>query len=231
MGWTMEFALPDGANEAGHSGKGYLAMPHAPTGAETAPGVVVLHEWWGLNAHMRSVCDDLAAQGFCALAPDLYGGEVATDHDSAAELMGALDSLAMIRTVVRGAAQVLANGQRRVSVMGFCMGGAVTILAGIHVPEFSGAVCFYGIPAAHRGDPGAVQVPLMGHFAQHDEWCTPAAVDALELRLGEGGVAHRLHRYDAQHAFANATRPEVYDAEAAALAWSRTLPFLRDGTF
>ena len=110
--------------------------------------------------------------------------------------------------------------------MGFCMGGALTIAAAVHVPEVSAAVCFYGIPDKNFADPAKIRIPLQGHFANQDDWCTPAAVDELERALETAGVRHEIHRYDAAHAFAN-ERSAAYDVACANLAWERMSALLR----
>jgi carboxymethylenebutenolidase len=88
-------------------------------------------------------------------------------------------------------------------------------------------VCFYGIPPEEAADPRSVRVPFMGHFAEQDGWCTPKLVNDLEGALGTAGVPYEIHRYPAQHAFFNETRPEVHDPAASKLAWERTIRFLR----
>jgi carboxymethylenebutenolidase len=111
-------------------------------------------------------------------------------------------------------------------VMGYCMGGALTIAAAVHIPEFAAGVCFYGIPPKDFADPAQIRVPLQGHFADQDDWCTPAAVDELEAALKAAGVKHEIYRYDAAHAFAN-ERSAAYDVACANQAWERVSGFLR----
>jgi carboxymethylenebutenolidase len=106
------------------------------------------------------------------------------------------------------------------------MGGALTIIAGVKIPELDAGVCFYGIPPTEAADPQHITVPLQGHFANQDDWCTPQAVNALEVTLKAARVQHELFRYDAQHGFFNEQRPDVYNAAASQQAWERTLGFL-----
>jgi carboxymethylenebutenolidase len=202
----------------------YLARPAG--GARG--GVVVVQEWWGLNAQIKATADRLAAAGYLALVPDLYRGVVVPHGkaDEAGHRMNELDFADAANQDIRGAVRHLKASGTRVAVLGFCMGGALTILSAMWVPEMDAGVCFYGIPPAEAGDPATIQTPLQLHFANHDDWCNPKAVDALEAKLTAGGVTHELHRYDAQHAFMNEGRPEVYDEAAAKLAWTRTLSFL-----
>lgn len=217
-GKMIEIQRPDGA-----SLPAYLATPE---GGERAPGVVVIQEWWGLNDQMKRTADRLAAAGYRALVPDLYRGKVASAADEANHLMTNLDWAGACHQDLRGAVAFLKEGGAKVGVLGFCMGGALTIMAAVHVPEVDAAVCFYGIPPADAADPGKIGAPFIGHFAIHDDWCTPAAVNGLEATLKAAGVEHTLYRYDAHHAFFNEARPEVYVPEAAELAWKRSLDFL-----
>jgi carboxymethylenebutenolidase len=200
----------------------YVARP----GGAFRGGIVVIQEWWGLNEQIKGTADRLAAAGYVALVPDLYRGKVATTADEANHRMGELNFMDAAEQDVRGAALHLkAEGCAAVGVVGFCMGGALTIIAAMKVPEMDAGVCFYGVPPEAAGDLGTIRIPLQCHFAEDDDWCTPAVVDAFERRLRAGGVAHELYRYDAKHAFMNEKRPEVYDAGAAAVAWDRALQF------
>ncbi len=201
----------------------YLARPKGtPRG-----GVVVIQEWWGLNPQIKNTADRLAAEGYLALVPDLYRGKLAKDGDEASHFMDNLDFLDAASQDIRGAAQhLLAAGAQKVAVSGFCMGGALTILAAVLVEELAAGVCFYGIPPAEAADVATIGVPMQFHFANDDYWCTKSAVDDLATRLDRGGVDYELFRYDAKHAFMNESRPEVFDRESAKLAWERALAFL-----
>jgi carboxymethylenebutenolidase len=216
MGSMIEFARPDGSKT-----RGYLAM--AGVGR---PGIVVIQEWWGLNDQICGVADRFARVGYNALAPDLYEGQVTTAPDEANHLMTALDFADATQQDLRGAAQHLKTQSTDLAVMGYCMGGALTIAAAVHVPEFVAGVCFYGIPPKEVADPAKVRVPLQGHFANRDDWCTPAAVDDFERALRQTGTTHEIYRYDAAHAFAN-ERSAAYDVPAANQAWERMAGFLR----
>src|SRR5713101_6407662 len=216
MGTMIEFARPDGGRT-----KGYLA-----SAGNNRPGIVVIQEWWGLNDQICGVADRFARAGYNALAPDLYKGRVTAEPDEANHLMTGLDFPGATRQDLRGAVQHLNSQSGKVAVMGFCMGGALTIAAAVHVPEVSAAVCFYGIPDKNFADPAKIRIPFQGHFANQDDWCTPAAVDELEKALKTAGVRHEIHRYDAAHAFAN-ERSAAYDVACANQAWERMSTFLR----
>jgi carboxymethylenebutenolidase len=216
MGSMIEFARPDGGKT-----KGYLA-----TAGNGRPAVVVIQEWWGLNDQICGVADRFARAGYNALAPDLYKGRLTTVPDEANHLMSNLNFPDATHQDLRGAAQHLKATSGKVAVMGFCMGGALSVAASVHVPEFAAAVPFYGIPPKEFADPAKVQVPLQGHFANQDDWCTPAAVDELETALSRATAPHEIYRYDAAHAFAN-ERSAAYDVNAANQAWERMLAFLK----
>ncbi len=217
MGGMIEFARPDG----GHC-RGYLAEAAAGKGG---PAVIVIQEWWGLNAQICGIADRFAAAGFTALAPDLFQGRVTQNPDEASHLMNGLDFPGATHQDIRGAARHLAARGGKVGVTGYCMGGALTIAAAVHVPEIAAAVCLYGIPPRDFADPAEIRVPLQGHFATRDDWCTPAAVAEFEARMRAHGAAPEIFHYAADHAFCNENRPEVYDAKCAADAWTRTLAF------
>jgi carboxymethylenebutenolidase len=216
MGTMIEFPRPDRSQT-----KGYLA-----TAGQGRPGVVVIQEWWGLNDQICGVADRFARAGYNALAPDLYKGRLTTEPNEANHLMTGLDFPAATHQDLRGAVQHLKGQSSKVAVMGFCMGGALTIAAAVHVPEVDAAVCFYGIPPTEFADPAKIRVPFQGHFANQDDWCTPAAVDELERVLKAAGVKHELYRYAAAHAFAN-ERSAAYDVACANQAWERMSAFLK----
>jgi carboxymethylenebutenolidase len=189
--------------------------------------VVVIQEWWGLNEQICGIADRFAHAGFNALAPDLFQGRVTQKPDEASHLMNGLDFPGATHQDIRGAVEHLRGmGSGKIAAMGFCMGGALSIAAAVHVPKLAAAVCFYGIPPKEFADPAAIRIPFQGHFASKDDWCTPAAVEALEAAMRAKGATPEIHRYDADHAFFNERRPEVHDATCARQAWDRTLAFL-----
>lgn len=216
MGQMIDIRRPDGG-----SIRGYLA-----SAGQGRPGVVVIQEWWGLNDQICGVADRFARAGYNALAPDLYKGRVTQQPDEAGHLMNGLDFPGATHQDIRAAAQHLKSLGGKVAVMGFCMGGALTIAASVHVPEVSAGVCFYGIPPKELADPAAIRIPFQAHFANKDDWCTPAAADALEEAMKAAGQSPEVYRYDAGHGFFNERRADVYDANCAQQAWDRMSAFL-----
>jgi carboxymethylenebutenolidase len=224
MSKMIGYKRPDG-----ESVEGYLAEP----ASHNAPGIVVIQEWWGLNDQIKGVAGKLAAAGYRALVPDLYRGKVALEAHEAEHLMKGLNFGDAAGQDVRGAVQYLkASGSARVAVTGFCMGGALTVLATANVPELDAAVIWYGVPPLEYVDAAKIKIPLMGHFAIHDTAFPIAQVDALEKKLQQAKVSFEFHRYDAKHAFANETADSKhldflkYNPAAAELAWRRTMEFL-----
>ncbi|MCP4327908.1 MAG: dienelactone hydrolase family protein [Alphaproteobacteria bacterium] len=217
MGEMITFSCPDGS-----TAEGYLAA--APNARS---GIVVLQEWWGLNVQIKGVADRFAEAGFTALAPDLYHGRVTQVPDEANHMMEGLDWVGATEVEVRGACQKLKESVDKVGVVGYCMGGALTIIACVKLPEVSAGVSYYGIPPKEQADPAAIAVPFQGHFANTDWWCTPELVNDLEKVLGGSSNPVELHRYDAEHAFAN-EQDDAHHPESAAASWDRTVAFLKE---
>lgn len=225
MGKMISYKRPDG-----QSVNGYLAEPKE--GAK-APGMVVIQEWWGLNDQIKGVADKLAKDGYRALVPDLYRGKVAVEANEAEHLMTNLNFGEAAGQDLRGAVQYLkSTGSPKAGVTGFCMGGALTLLSAVNVPEADAAVAWYGFPPLEYIDAKKIKAPLMGHYATEDVPFPIAKVDELEKKLKEANVKFEFHRYKAKHAFANETAnskklPIVeYNPQAAELAWKRTMEFL-----
>jgi carboxymethylenebutenolidase len=216
MGQNVSFKRPDG-NEC----NGYLASPAA---GDKAPGVVVIQEWWGVNDQIKGVADKLAAIGYRALVPDLYKGKVALDMAEAKHMMTNLNFGDAATQDVRGAAQYLKQSSAKVGVVGFCMGGALTVLAAMYVPESNACSSWYGFPPEQAGDVRTIKTPLQLHLAEKDQSFSPDAARALLAKLKEGNVPHEAYWYDAGHAFFNEKGPN-YNPEAAKLAWDRTVNF------
>jgi carboxymethylenebutenolidase len=214
----------------GGSAQGYLATPASGGG----PGVVVIQEWWGLVPHITNVCERFAAEGFVALAPDLYHGAATTEPDEAGKRMMALNIERAARDM-HGAATHLAHlsqvTSQSVGIVGFCMGGAPALYAASVSPEIGPVVDFYGIHPNAIPDLTKVRGPVMGNFAGLDDSVPAERISKLERDLNGLGVQTDFKTYlDVDHAFFNDDRPGPagpYNADAAEDAWARTLGFLR----
>lgn len=221
MGELVEFPFADG-----NTG-GYLAEPEKGSG----PGVVVIQEWWGLVDHIKDVCDRFAAEGFVALAPDLYHGKTTKSPDEAGKLMMALridEAERDLSAAVEYLSTLDSTTSQKVGVVGFCMGGALSLYTATKNPNIGACVVFYGGHPKVKPDLPNLQAPVLGLYAEKDRSVTPAAVHELERQLKSLGKQIEVKIYPgADHAFFNDTRPEVYNAEAAADAWQRTIEFLR----
>jgi carboxymethylenebutenolidase len=217
MGQLIQIRRPDGA-----TCPAYLSAAAAPPGA---PALVVIQEWWGLNEQIKSIADRFAQAGYRAIVPDLFRGRRATNQEEASHMMGALDFADAAEQDIQGCVTYLREGSASCGVTGFCMGGALTLLSALRVKGVDAGGCFYGMPPRAAANFQDLAIPLILHFAQTDDWCTPALVDGLEADLKKSKSKFELHRYSAQHAFMNEARPEVYDPKCAALAWERTLSF------
>jgi carboxymethylenebutenolidase len=214
-----------------HTCSGYLATPRSGGG----PGVVVIQEWWGLVPHIKDICDRLAGEGFVALAPDLFHGKEAHEPNEAGKLLMELQIDQAARDMV-GAVSWLARSDRtagdRVGIVGFCMGGALAFYAATLTREIGATVTFYpyfGVnPAIEQADVSRINGAVLGHFAEEDGAYTREQIDALERRLRDAGVDVEFFWYpNADHAFFNDVRPEVYNPDAARLAWERSVAFFR----
>jgi carboxymethylenebutenolidase len=207
----------------------YLARP----ADEPAPGVVVLQEWWGLDDHIRSVCDRFAEEGFVALAPDLYRQEPTTQPDEAQQRMMAL-SMDQAEQDMRAAAQYLAaldgvEGER-VGAVGFCLGGGLAVWAAAASPLISATVSYYYVMPHGKPDFSKITGPVLGHFGREDEFVSLTDARALEAELRAAGVDVTFVFYpQAGHAFFNDTnRLGTYNSDIATRSWERTVAFLRD---
>lgn len=196
------------------------------------PGVIVIQEWWGLVPHIRDVTDRFAAQGFTALAPDLYRGQTATEPDGAGKLMMALN-LAQAAKDLSGAVDLLVQrtGRPKVGVVGYCMGGGLALVLASQRPDAVAAVApYYGVipwPSA-QPDWSAISARIVGEYAENDGFAGPDAVRALEQQLRDLGKDATLHIHPGcDHAFFNDTRPDVYHAAEAKIAFDRTVELFR----
>jgi carboxymethylenebutenolidase len=216
MGQMVTFKRPDGKDCSG-----YLATPSA---GDKARGVVVIQEWWGLNDQIKGVADRLASLGYRALVPDLYRGKVTLEMAEAKHMMTNLDFADAATQDIRGGAQYLKQSNAKVGVVGFCMGGALTVLAAMYVKEADACSSWYGFPPEQAGDVKTIRVPLQLHFAEKDASFAPEGARALEAKLKEGNVPFESYWYNAGHAFGN-EKGQNYDPESAARAWDRTTEF------
>lgn len=214
----------------GRTTGGYLATPPAGPG----PGVIVIQEWWGLNDQIKGVADRFAQEGFNALAPDLFHGKMAPigEPDEAGKLFMALNADEAAKDV-RGAARYLtaheATAGAKVGVIGFCMGGQVALLTGTVAPDEIGAVIdCYGVHPNVKPDFTKLKAPVLAIFGGKDAGVGKDARDRLEKDVRAAGVAYESHVYpEADHAFMNEQRKEVYRAQDAEDAWQRSVDFLR----
>src|SRR5258708_17433105 len=226
MGEMVQFKRPDGK-----TCPGYLATPKAGAGAH---GFVCIQEYWGLNDQIKKTADRLAEAGYRALVPDLYRGKVAKASDEASHMMAELNFPDAAEQDIRGAVQYLKQSSMKVAVGGFCMGGALTVLAAVRVPEMApvrvpemdAGACFYGLPDLPSAEFKKIKIPLICHFANKDGWSTPPKANDFQSALKQSKSQFEIYRYDAQHAFMNEARPGVYDATSAKLACHLTLTFL-----
>ena len=218
MGDIITFKRPDGKDCSG-----YYAGPAA---GDKVPGVVVIQEWWGLNDQIKGVANQLADLGYRALVPDLYRGKVTVEAAEANHLMSSLNFGDAATQDIRGAVQHLKKMSSKVGVVGYCMGGALTVLSAVFVKELDAACSWYGFPPADAADVKTISIPLQMHFAEQDQFFTPEQARALEGRLKDGKVKYETFWYKANHGFGNeANLIGTYNAEAAELAWQRTTEF------
>ena len=219
MGEMIEF------KSNGGTCTGYLA-------GTSGPGVIVIQEWWGLVPHIKDIADRFAAEGFVALAPDMYHCEVTSEPDLAGKLLMSMN-LATAGKDLSGAVDALQErtGRTKVGATGFCMGGGLSLMAACLRPDAISAVApFYG---GMRPDTviewDNLAAVVEGHYAETDRGtAAPEAVKELEATLRAKGKDATFHVYTGtQHAFFNDTRPEVYDAEVSQVAWDRMLALFR----
>lgn len=209
----------------GTTTSGYLATRVAGKG----PGVVVIQEWWGLVQHIKNVCDRFAAEGFTALAPDMYHGKTASEPDEAGKLFMALN-IAQAEKDLRGAAKFLSghSSTAKLGAVGFCMGGQLALFAATLNPSIGACVNFYGIHPNVKPDYAKLAGPVLGLFAEKDGFVTPQVARDVDAAIRKAGNQSEIHIYPGvDHAFFNDDRPDVYNKAAAEDAWRRTLAFFR----
>jgi len=214
---TVTTTIPNGSTVSAA-----IAVPqNTPAGA-----VVLVHEWWGLNDQIKTMAVEVARQGYVGLAVDLYGGGVGTNPDEAKALMNAVDPVAANDTLVAWIEWLRREPtvNNRVGVVGWCFGGGWALNASISTPV-EATVIYYGRVERDVQDLKRLYGPVLGHFAERDQWINHAMVDPFVLRMQEAQRSIKVFWYDADHAFANPTG-DNYRQEEAQLAWRRTLDFL-----
>jgi carboxymethylenebutenolidase len=222
--------MPDVEFQAnGGTAPGYLAAPESGSG----PATIVLQEWWGLEDHIKDICDRFAAEGFFALAPDLYRGETTEQPDEAQQKMMAM-SMEQAEKDMRGAVDHLASQDgvegTGVGAVGFCLGGGLSVWAATVNPKVRASVTYYYVMPHGKPDFSKVGGPVLGHFGTADDFVPVDDAKALEREIAEAsGQPVEFEFYDgAGHAFFNDTnRLGTYDKDAADASWRRTVEFLR----
>ncbi|MEO6656455.1 MAG: dienelactone hydrolase family protein [Pyrinomonadaceae bacterium] len=202
----------------------YAALPENPS----SKAVIVIHEWWGLNDHIKDIAGRYADEGFVAFAPDLYRGKLALDSADAGQMMQGLssdDGLDTIKNAIDAAA--LAFDISHFGITGYCMGGTFALLAACELEGLSAAAPFYGdIPADEILQ--KLTAPTIFISATQDAWINPEKVAQLEDAAERFELPVHSVKYDADHAFFNNTRPEVFDQAAANDAWALVIGFFDD---
>ncbi|HZI47454.1 MAG TPA: dienelactone hydrolase family protein [Pyrinomonadaceae bacterium] len=194
---------------------------------DTHTAVILIQEWWGINQHIRDLASRYADEGYNCVAPDLYRGRVAQNAEEASTMMHALaieDGMETIRKAIQAARATF--GFDQFVITGYCMGGTFALRAACEIPELKAAAPFYGdIPEDNVLK--HLSVPTLFIAGERDNWITPAKVDGLRKAAARFGLPVETVSYDADHAFFNDTRPEVYNEGAATDAWRRVLEFFK----
>jgi len=213
----------------GETGHGYLALPE---GNGPFPGVIVVQEWWGLDDHIKDVARRFAGEGFVALAPDLYHGQVTSEPGEAQKLMMSLNMPAASKELVKATEYVASRPEvagRGIGAIGFCMGGGLALTLACDSPQIKAAAPFYGGNPGPVDKVGGLRGPVFAAYAEHDGWITAQVREELQHALAQAGVKHEIKVYPGtEHAFFNDTRAEVYDRGAAEDAWQRALTLFRE---
>jgi len=207
--------------------KAYLSLPK---GEPPFPAITVVHEWWGLNEHIKHWCDRLAADGYAALAVDLYGGKVATNRDDAMAHMKGVDETAGAG-LMKAAHAFLKSDERiqakRRGCVGWCFGGGWSLQLALDAPDLDAAVIYYGRLVTDPERLKAIKAPVLGIFGNMDTGIPMEKVNEFDDALKAAGVKYRILRYDAPHAFANPSSAR-YDAKSAEDAWKHVRAFFEE---
>ena len=214
----------------GKPAHGYLARPQTPPAGAHLPGLIVIHEWWGLNDNIKAATRRLAGEGYAALAVDLYDGKVADTPDGAKQLMGGVmaNRDAAIAVLRAAHAFLKRQGAPKIGVIGWCFGGGWSLQTALEIPDgIDAAVVYYGQPEKDHARLERLRVPLLGLYGADDQSIPPAAVHEMEATLKQLGKSVEIHIYDgAGHAFANPSGTN-YRPAAAEDAWQRTVAFFK----
>ncbi len=223
VGEEVTYATVDGSAITG-----YLAKPDSAKGS--LPGIIVIHEWWGLNDNIRMMAEKLASEGYTALAVDLYNGKVAQSPDSAGTYARSVEEAAALDNLTQ-AYQYLTNkqGAENIGVIGWCFGGGWSLQTALaHPQKIDATVIYYGRLVTDASQLEKLQMPVLGIFGAEDDGIPPEQVNAFESALNEAGVTNSIHIYEgAGHAFANPSGTR-YQKEAAEDAWQKTISFLAE---
>jgi len=207
--------------------RAYLSLPKQ--GKAPFPAVVVIHEWWGLNQHIKYWADRLATDGYAALAVDLYEGKVADNPDDAMKYMKAVDEAKALR-ILKEAHAFLAKDERiaakKRACIGWCFGGGWSLQLALNAADLDAAVIYYGRLVTDPKKLAGIKAEVLGVFGNEDKGIPPATVDEFEKALEEAGVKHEIRRYDAPHAFANPSNAR-YDGKSAEDAWKHVRDLLK----
>lgn len=212
--------------DLGGGARAYLSLPEGASAP--LPAVILIHEFWGLNDHIRHWADRVAAAGYAALAVDMYGGQVPTTRDDAVAFMKAVDDeqgLALLEQAHAFLERDPRVRATRTATLGWCFGGGWSLRAAMAIDGLDAAVIYYGRLVTDPEQLKAIEAPLLGVFGNRDTGIPPSEVDAFDQALDQAGVPHVIHRYDADHAFANPSG-ERYDTDAAEDAWRKVRAFL-----
>ena len=217
---TLSIETSTGATTA------HVALP-AETSASNA-AIILIQEWWGINDHVRDLAGRYAKEGYICIAPDLYRGKLAKDTAEASRMMQELaidDGLDIIKSAIEKAGQTYNLG--KIGITGYCMGGTFALRAACEIDTLAAAAPFYGdIPDEQTL--AKLKVPTLFISGARDGWITPEKVNELKEAAHKYELPIEVVSYDADHAFFNDTRPEVYNPEAAANAWQRVLNLFRE---
>jgi carboxymethylenebutenolidase len=212
---TLHFNTANGASTA------YVALPDEPNGK----AVVLIQEWWGLNDHIKDIANRYAGEGYTTIAPDLYRGKIAKDSEEASKLMQGLEIEDGLNTIESAMEKAREKYQlESFGITGFCMGGTYALQAACKIEGLKAAAPFYG-DVPEEFDLKNLKCPVLFVSGTRDKWINPEKVGELERIAAANYLPIESVKYDADHAFFNNTRPEVYDKNAAEDAWSKVLKF------